>query len=260
VAHAGGDAVTDVVPDVASEPAVLIEDVRLGYRLSRNSGSSLKEFAISLFKRQVSYETLWALNGVNLQVHPGEVVAVIGANGAGKSTLMKLIARVLPPNSGRIRVRGRIAPMIELGAGFNPDLTGIENIVLYGTLLGRHPRHMRHRAAAIAEWADLSDYLDVPVRSYSSGMLARLAFSVAVDTEPDVLIVDEVLSVGDEAFQRRSLARIEEMINRGTAVILVTHSMAQVLERATRAVWLERGRVRMEGQPAPVVTAYRAAS
>lgn len=243
-----------------SEPAVIVEDVRLGYRLSRNSGSSLKEFAISLFKRQVAYETLWALDGLSLQVSPGEVLAVIGHNGAGKSTLMKLIARVLPPSTGRVRVRGRIAPMIELGAGFNPDLTGVENIVLYGTLLGRDPSEMRRRAPAIAEWAELSDYLDVPVRSYSSGMLARLAFSVAVDTEPDVLIVDEVLSVGDESFQRRSLQRIEDMIRGGCAVVLVSHSMTQVLERASRVVWMERGRVRMEGSPDEVVAAYLAAT
>jgi ABC-type polysaccharide/polyol phosphate transport system ATPase subunit len=237
--------------------AVLVEDVRLGYRLSRNSGSSLKEFAISLFKRQVSYETLWALDGVSLRVEPGEVVAVIGHNGAGKSTLMKVIARVLPPTEGRVRVRGHIAPMIELGAGFNPDLTGLENILLYGTLLGRDPAHMRRRACEIAEWADLSAYLDVPVRSYSSGMLARLAFSVAVDAEPEVLIVDEVLSVGDESFQRRSLSRIEDMIRTGTAVVLVSHNMEQVIQRASRVIWLAEGRIVAEGDPREVVALYR---
>lgn len=240
------------------DAAIVVDGVRLGYRLSRNSGSSLKEFAISMFKRQVAYETLWALDGVTLQVFPGEVLAVIGHNGAGKSTLMKLVARVLPPSEGRVRVRGRIAPMIELGAGFNPDLTGLENVVLYGTLLGRDPSLMRSRATAIAEWAELVDFLDVPVRSYSSGMLARLAFSVAVDTEPDVLIVDEVLSVGDESFQRRSLQRIEQMIGSGTAVVLVSHSMTQVLERASRVIWLERGRIRAQGAPAEIVAAYRA--
>jgi ABC-type polysaccharide/polyol phosphate transport system ATPase subunit len=239
-------------------PAVQVEGVRLGYRLSRNSGSSLKEFAISLFKRQVSYETLWALDDVSLEVHAGEVLGVVGHNGAGKSTLMKLIARVLPPTEGRIRVRGSIAPMIELGAGFNPDLTGLENVVLYGTLLGRDPSLMRARAGDIAAWAQLADYLDVPVRSYSSGMLARLAFSVAVDTQPDVLIVDEVLSVGDESFQRRSLQRIEELIGAGTAVVLVSHNMQQVLERSTRVMWLEKGRVRAVGHPADIVGAYRA--
>jgi ABC-type polysaccharide/polyol phosphate transport system ATPase subunit len=238
--------------------AVLLEDVRLGYRLSRNSGGSLKEFAISAFKRQVTYERLWALDGVCMHVDQGEVVAVIGRNGAGKSTLMKLIARVLPPTSGRVRVRGRISPMIELGAGFNPELTGFENVVLYGTLLGNDPSQMRRRAPAIAAWAELTDYLDVPVRNYSSGMQARLAFAVAVDVDPAVLLVDEVLSVGDEAFQRRSLARIGEMIHGGTAVVLVTHSMQQVLDRATRAVWLDAGRIRMDADPATVVAAYRA--
>lgn len=241
-----------------SEPLVLLDDVRLAYRLSRNAGGSLKEFAISLAKRQVSYEKLWALQGVSLRVHAGEVVAVIGHNGAGKSTLMKLVARVLPPTSGRVRVHGQIAPMIELGAGLHPDLTTFENIVLYGTLLGRDPARMRQRATSIVEWAELGDYLDVPVRAYSSGMLARLAFSIAVDTDPDVLIVDEVLSVGDEAFQRRSLGRIEQMISGGTGVLLVSHNMDLVIERATRAVWLERGLVRATGDPAELVAAYRA--
>lgn len=242
---------------MSPDPAIAVDDVRLGYRLTRNSSTSLKEFAISLFKRQVSYETLWALDGVSLRVEPGEVLAVIGSNGAGKSTLMKLIARVLPPTDGRVRVWGRIAPMIELGAGFNPDLTGLENIVLYGTLLGRDPEAMRARAPSIAEWAELSDYLSVPVRSYSSGMVARLAFSIAVDTEPDVLIVDEVLSVGDESFQHRSLQRIEEMIGGGAAVVLVSHNMAQVLERSTRAIWLDHGKLRMSGDSGSVVAAYR---
>jgi len=240
--------------------AIRMDNVRLGYRLARNTGSSLKEFAISMFKRQVTYQTLWALDGIDLQVSPGEVVAVIGDNGAGKSTLMKLIARVLPPSEGRVRVRGRIAPMIELGAGLNPDLSGLENIVLYGTLLGREPSHMRQRAPTIAAWAELTDYMNVPVRNYSSGMQARLAFAVAVDTEPDVLLVDEVLSVGDESFQRRSLSRIESMIAGGTAVVLVTHNMSQVLERASRVIWLEHGRLRMSGLPQAVVTAYRAAA
>lgn len=243
---------------MSESPAVILEDVSLAYRLSRNNASSLKEQLIAAAKGGIAHETLWALKGISLEVWPGEVLAVIGRNGAGKSTLMKVMARVLPPRGGRVRVRGRIAPMIELGAGFNPDLTGHENVVLYGALLGRDPQHMRRRAGAIAEWAGLSDYLGVPLRSYSSGMVARLAFSVAVDVEPDVLIVDEVLSVGDEEFQRRSLARIEEMISAGTAVVLVTHNMQQVLERATRVLWMESGSVRGVGEPAEMVSSYRA--
>jgi ABC-2 type transport system ATP-binding protein len=242
-----------------TEPAIALTDVRLAYRLSRSHSSSLKEFAIELFKRRVRYEEKLALDGVSLHVMPGEVVAVIGPNGAGKSTMMKLIARVLPPTSGRVVVRGRIAPMIELGAGFNVELTGYENAVLYGTLLGRDPSYVRGRLEHIAEWAGLTDSMDIPVRSYSSGMLARLAFSVAVDVEPDVLVVDEVLAVGDEAFQQRSGERMNSLIEAGAAVVLVSHQMDQVLSRAHRVIWLDGGRVRMSGDPQKIVAAYRAA-
>jgi ABC-2 type transport system ATP-binding protein len=241
-------------------PAVEVHHVTLAYRLSRSSSGSLKEHALSMFKRQVHYQEMLALRHVSLEVRSGDVLAIIGSNGAGKSTLMKLMARVLPPTSGRVIVRGQVAPMIELGAGFNPDLTGVENTVLYGTLLGRSPDLMRTRVPAIAEWADLTEAMDVPLRAYSSGMVARLAFSIAVDAQPDVLLVDEVLSVGDEAFQVKSEARLDELIARGTAVVLVTHDLPQVLKKATRALWLDRGEVRMQGDPAEVVTAYRAAT
>jgi ABC-type polysaccharide/polyol phosphate transport system ATPase subunit len=240
-------------------PAIELHGASLAYRLSRSASTSLKEHALASFKRQVRYEEKLALHSVDLVVESGEVLAVIGANGAGKSTLMKLMARVLPPTAGRVLVRGHVAPMIELGAGFNPDLTGLENTVLYGTLLGRTPRSMRDRAGAIAEWADLTDAMDIPLRAYSSGMVARLAFSIAVDAQPDVLLVDEVLSVGDESFQRKSEARLDGLIAHGSAVVLVTHNLAQVLDKATRAVWLDHGVVRRDGHPAEVVAAYRTA-
>jgi ABC-type polysaccharide/polyol phosphate transport system ATPase subunit len=236
---------------------VELTSVTLAYRLARSRTSSLKEFAIHVLKRQVQFEELLALRNVTLTVHPGEVLAVVGANGAGKSTLMKVMARVLPPTAGRVVVRGRVAPMIELGAGFNMEMTGFENIVLYGALLGRDAATMRRRAPQIAEWAHLEDGMDVPVRSYSSGMLARLAFSVAVDVEPDVLLVDEVLSVGDESFQRKSAERMEGLIASGTAVVLVSHNLDQVLDKAHRVMWLDRGTVRAIGRPEEVVDAYR---
>jgi ABC-type polysaccharide/polyol phosphate transport system ATPase subunit len=235
---------------------VEVTDAALAYRLSRTGAGTLKEFAIQLLRRQVTYERFWALKGVSLSVDDGEVLGVVGPNGAGKSTLMKMIARVLPPTRGRVVVRGRVAPMIELGAGFNPELTGYENIVLYGTLLGRSPQMMRERAEEIAHWADLQDFLDVPIRSYSSGMLARLGFSVATDIEPEVLIVDEVLSVGDAAFQQKSKARIERMIADGASVVLVSHNLETVVEVADRAMWLDKGEVRMIGEPKEVVAAY----
>jgi ABC-type polysaccharide/polyol phosphate transport system ATPase subunit len=237
-------------------PIVTVDDVSLDYRLTRSSAGSLKEFAIHLFKRQVQYEQLRALDNVSLQVHAGEILGVIGSNGAGKSTLMKVLARVLPPNKGRVVVRGRVAPMIELGAGFNPELTGAENTLLYGTILGRTAAEMRKRTPAIAEWAGLEDYLNVPLRSYSSGMVARLAFSVAVDAQPDLLLVDEVLSVGDEVFQRRSAGRIQELVEAGTAVVLVSHSMDTVRGEAQRVLWMDQGAIRMAGATEDVIDAY----
>ncbi|MBW3579362.1 MAG: ABC transporter ATP-binding protein [Actinobacteria bacterium] len=218
----------------------------------------MKEYTIRLLKRQVEYERLWALTDVSFDVCRGEVFGVVGPNGAGKSTLMKIIARVLPPTEGRVIVRGTVAPMIELGAGFNQEMTALENIVLNGTLLGRDPTTMRERAPAIAEWAGLQDFLDVPIRSYSTGMLARLGFSVATDFQPEVLVVDEVLSVGDQAFQYKSRERIASMIRSGTSVVLVSHDLGTIEEVSDRALWLDHGYVKMLDTPAEVVPAYRA--
>jgi len=238
--------------------AIEIQDVSLTYRMPRNRAPSLKEFAVRMFKAQIEYDELMALSGISFTADRGELLAVIGPNGAGKSSLMKLLARVLPPTDGRVIVRGAVAPMINLGAGFNTELTGYENVVLNGTLLGRSSSLMRERAEAIASWAELTEFMDVPLRSYSSGMLARLGFAIAVDTDPDVLIVDEVLAVGDESFQRKSFGRIKELIDSGVAVVLVSHGMDTVLELADRVMWLEHGLVKMLGDPADVVGAYRA--
>jgi ABC-2 type transport system ATP-binding protein len=238
-------------------PRVEVTDLGLAYRLLRNRAGSIKEFAIKAVKRQVSHERLWAVRGVSFQVTEGEVFAIVGPNGAGKSSLMKTVARVLPPTEGRVVVRGTVAPMIELGAGFNLELTAYENIVLYGSLLGRSPEVMRDRARAILEWAELLDFVDVPVRSFSSGMLARLGFAVATDVEPDVLVVDEVLSVGDEAFQVRSKARIGSLLDAGVSVLFVSHDLNQVSEVADRVMWMDHGRAKMIGDPAEVVAAYR---
>lgn len=241
---------------ITALPPVRVEDLSLEYRIPRHSAGSLKETMIRIARRGIAYDLLTAVNDVTFDVRPGEVFGIIGPNGAGKSTLMKVIARVLPPTNGRVRVRGRVSPMIELGAGFNPEQTARENVVLYGTLLGRDVRHMKARCAAIADWAELPDYLDVPIRAFSSGMLARLAFAVAVDVKPDVLLVDEILSVGDEAFQRKSSERMTELIEGGAAVILVTHNMQQVLDKANRVLWLDHGRAVQIGDPAGTVSAY----
>jgi ABC-2 type transport system ATP-binding protein len=240
----------------------IVEATRLGltYRLSRNRAATAKEFAIRLVKRQVSYERLQALDDVSFTVGRGEVFGIVGHNGAGKSTLLKILARVLPPTTGRVIVRGAVAPMIELGAGFNAEMTGRENVVLYGALLGREPRLMRQRADAIAEWAGLTDFLDVPVRSYSTGMVARLGFSVAIDGAPDLLVVDEVLSVGDQEFQTRSSARIAELMATGTSVVLVSHALDTVRTLASRALWLDHGRTKLLGPAPDVIDSYLASS
>jgi ABC-2 type transport system ATP-binding protein len=242
-----------------SEPAISVQGVRLEFKLSRSNVGSIKEYAIKLAKREMKYESLWALDDVSFDVAKGEVFGIIGPNGAGKSTLMKIMARVLPPTEGRVIVRGSVAPMIELGAGFNNDLTGFENIVMYGTLLGRTPDRMRERAWEITEWADLTDFIDVPLRSYSSGMLARLAFAVATDIEPDVLVVDEVLSVGDAAFQIRSEERMKGLIHKGASVVIVSHNLDTVTKLADRAMWIDQGKMVMTGEPVDVVNAYQRA-
>ncbi len=237
-------------------PAVSLSNVSLAYSLTRNRAGTLKEYAIDVMRRRVEKEVLWALDDVTLELHPGEVLGVIGANGAGKSTLMKVVARVLPPTKGRVVVRGVVAPMIELGAGFNMEMTAYENIVLYGTLLGRTPSEMRDQVGKIAEWAELTEFVDVPLRSYSSGMLARLGFAVATDTDPHVLVVDEVLSVGDASFQEKSKKRILDLIESGTAVLFVSHAMGAVLELADRVLWLDHGRSVMMGDSEEVISSY----
>jgi ABC-type polysaccharide/polyol phosphate transport system ATPase subunit len=236
--------------------AVEAEGVSLAYRLTRDRAGTMKEFAINVVKRNVQREEFWAVRDVSFTLSPGEVLGVIGPNGAGKSTLMKMVARVLPPTEGRIVVHGVVAPMIELGAGFNPEMSAYENIVLYGTLLGRTPSQMRERVDAISEWAELTDFIDVPIRSYSSGMLARLGFAVATDIEPDVLVVDEVLSVGDTAFQEKSKGRIQHLIESGAAVLFVSHDLETVAKMSDRVLWLDHGRTVMVGEPTEVVDAY----
>ena len=242
---------------MTAETLITVDDVSLAYTLSRDRAGTVKEFAFQLLKRQVTSERFLAVKGVSFEVQRGETVALIGRNGAGKTTLMKVVARVLPPTEGRVVVKGRVAPMIALGAGFNNELNAIENIVLFGTLLGRDPDEMRGRAEAIGEWAELTEFMDVPIRSYSSGMMARLGFAVAADVDPDVMVVDEVLSVGDESFQRKSFERMQSLMAGGTAVLLVSHVLDKVLEVADRVIWLEKGTIRMEGDPEDVVARYR---
>jgi lipopolysaccharide transport system ATP-binding protein len=201
-------------------------------------------------------EDRWVLRNVSFTVDRGEVVGLIGVNGAGKSSILKLVSRIIEPTSGEIRVHGRLSALLELGAGFHPDLTGRENVFLNGSILGLSDREIQRRFDDIVQFAELEHFIDVPVRHYSSGMYMRLGFSVAVHADPEVLLVDEVLAVGDLAFQGRCLQRIQELVTDGVSILFVSHDLNAVRLLCDRVIWLDEGRVRVEGHPDRIVNAY----
>lgn len=242
------------MPPEADAPAVLLERLTVRYAVPREMVSTLKEYAIRKLVRRIENDQLVALRDVDLVVRKGERVGVIGANGAGKSTLFRVIARVRRPSSGRVVVEGRVAPLLEMGLGMQGELTGRENVVLQGTLLGFSRAEMLERMERIAAFAELEAFLDAPIRTYSTGMAARLAFSVATDVEPDILLVDEALAVGDERFQRRCHERMEGLRERGRTILLVSHSPQEILANCQRALWVGDGRIVRDG-PAPEVCA-----
>ena len=238
------------------DPIIELHDVGVRYRIPRERIPTFKEFAIKWLRGSVVYDELDALAGVSLRVGRGESVGIIGRNGAGKTTLMKVIARVLRPTAGTVRVGGKVAPLLELGAGFDPELSGRENVFLNGALLGRSRREMQRRFDAIVDFSELGHFIDAPIRTYSTGMVARLGFAIATDVEPDILLVDEVLSVGDIEFQRKCAERIETILRRGTTLVLVSHSPESVLHLCTHAVWLAEGRVVADGPAREVVDGF----
>jgi ABC-type polysaccharide/polyol phosphate transport system ATPase subunit len=225
------------------------------YRVPQERVLTFKEYLIRWLRGRVVIEELHALSHVNLQVRRGESVGVIGRNGAGKTTLMKVIARVLRPSSGSIQVRGMVAPL-ELGPGFDTELTGRENVFLNGAILRRSRKEMQRRLPDIVRFAELEHFIDAPLRTYSTGMVARLAFAVATDLQPEILLVDEVLSVGDIEFQQKCVARMQGFLARGATLVLVSHSPEQVVELCQRAVWIHEGRVVLDGPAAEVVRAF----
>lgn len=245
--------------ELQAEPVIKIEDVSLRYFVPRERINSLKEYVIRRAQGQIVHEEFWALKNVSIEINKGEMFGIVGQNGAGKSTLLKLIAKVLKPVTGRIWVRGKVAPLLSVGAGFHHELTGRENIFLNGTLLGFTQRQMEEKFDRIVEFSGLADFIDAPIRSYSSGMVARLGFAIATDSRPDILIVDEVLAVGDEAFQAKCFARMQSYRDEGMTTLLVTHNSDRVRKFCNRALWLNKGEIKMLGVVDEVVTSYNEA-
>jgi len=239
------------------EEVIRLEKVSVQYRVPEERIGTFKEYAIRLLQRRIHFNKFWALEDIDLSVCRGEVFGLIGRNGAGKSTLLKVISRILRPTRGRTVLYGKVAPLIELGAGFHPELTGKENVFLNGALLGYSRREMEACFDQIVDFAELHQFIDAPIRTYSSGMYARLGFAVATAHIPDILLVDEILSVGDEAFQNKCLDRIAEFRQEGSTIIYVSHSMAQVAKMCQRVGWLDHGRMQMIGDPKTVIEAYR---
>lgn len=240
-----------------SEPVIRIEEVSVRYRVPQERIGTLKEYVIRRLKGQIHYHEFWALEGINLEIHSGEVFGIIGRNGAGKSTLLKVVSRVLRPTKGRVVVRGHLAPLLELGAGFHPELTGRENVFLNGALLGHTQAEIEERLDHIIRFADLDDFITSPLRTYSTGMMLRLGFAVATAWEPDLLVLDEVLAVGDEAFQQKCNRRIDSFRKNGTTVLLVSHNADQVRSMCQRVAWIDAGTIRAVGSAEEVVRLYQ---
>ena len=234
-----------------------LQDVSLRYLISYDRILSIKEFIISLLKRKVKYEEFWALKGITFEIKKGEVIGIIGHNGAGKSTLLKVISGILKPTTGTVKISGSIVPLLELGSGFDTNLTGRENIFLNGAILGYSKDFLNEKYDEIVEFSELGKFIDMPIRNYSSGMLSRLAFSIATVVNPEILIVDEILAVGDEDFQRKSRARMMELMSGGTTVLFVSHGLEQIREICNRVIWLEHGEIKAIGETQTVCDMYQ---
>lgn len=235
---------------------VSVEDVVMKFHMTTDRVTSIKEMATQLLRGKLEYKDFEALKGVSFQVYRGEVIGIIGRNGAGKSTILKIISGILKPTSGKVVRNGNIVPMLELGSGFDYDLTGRENIFLNGAILGYSKEFLYSKYDEILEFSELGDFINMPIRNYSSGMVMRLAFSIATVVNPEILIVDEILAVGDENFQKKSYARMMELMSGGTTVLYVSHDMKQIKTMCNRVVWLEGGVVKMQGPTQMVCDAY----
>ena len=240
-------------------PIVSVKNISLKFKMEQNRANSLKEFCVRWLKRDLKSEDFWALTDVSFDVEKGDVIGIVGHNGAGKSTLLKVISGIMKPTKGTIEAYGNIVPMLELGSGFDMELSGRENIYLNGAILGYSEEFLNEKYDEIVAFSELGNFIEAPLRTYSSGMLARLAFSVACIVELEILIVDEILSVGDADFQEKSRARMMELMTGGTTVFFVSHSLKQIREMCNKVVWLEHGKIQAIGKTEEICNMYEGA-
>jgi ABC-type polysaccharide/polyol phosphate transport system ATPase subunit len=240
-----------------ANPAVLAENISVHFNRSKHYVGSVKEFSIQLLKKKVVMEKIKALDGISLQIQRGEVYGIIGRNGSGKSTMLRVLSRIILPTEGRLRIWGKVSPLLGVGAGFHQELTGRENVFIYSAVLGRSTARTKELLDSIVEFSELEDFIDEPIRVYSSGMVARLGFAVAMAERPEILLVDEVLSVGDERFKDKCNARFHELTAGGTTIIFVSHNMGAVQELCSRASWINQGKLMMTGITSDVISEYK---
>ncbi|TNU89931.1 ABC transporter ATP-binding protein [Eggerthella lenta] len=241
-----------------NEPVIKVDNVSMVFNIANQQLNSLKEYFITLLRRELFFKEFKALEDISITINKGDVYGIVGTNGSGKSTLLKIIAGVLEPSRGTCEINGTIAPLIELGAGFDPELTARENVYLNGALLGYSKAFIDESFDSIIAFAEIEGFVDMPLKNYSSGMIARIAFAIATATVPDILIVDEALSVGDFLFQKKCENRINELVDEhGTTLLFVSHSIDQVESLCKQAVWIEKGHMRMQGSAEEVCEAYR---
>ncbi len=238
------------------EPVIEVQNVSMKFNLSKEKVDSLKEYAIKFLKRELKYNEFWALQDVSFTLEKGDRLGILGLNGAGKSTLLKVIAGVFKPSAGSVMKKGVLAPLIELGAGFDPQYTGRENIYLYGAVLGYSRKFIDAKLQEIIDFSELEEFIDVPLKNYSSGMRARLGFAIATIVEPDILILDEILSVGDAKFRKKSEAKLMSLLERGVTVLFVSHNLEQVRRICNKALILEKGHIVQYGEAEEVIRIY----
>jgi ABC-type polysaccharide/polyol phosphate transport system ATPase subunit len=247
---------SDSSPNGSTPPSIRVENVSVTYRTSVEAKPTLKSTALRLGRRQRTVREIEAVKNVTLEVPRGAVIGIVGANGAGKSTLVRTMAGILPPTSGRVEVQGRVSTLLALGVGFNKNMTGRQNVMLGGLAAGLTREQLEDKYASIVKFAELEDFMDMPMRTYSSGMYSRLGFSVAVNMDPDILLIDEALSVGDAHFRRKSFRRMRRLGRQSRTIVLVSHSLGSIKKMCDSAIWMHKGELQMQGEPEAVIDAY----